>query len=323
MSYIGAPPVSDLRVSFRAVFCELLDQNRNRLGLDIQCDDYLWRLNDEPQTAPGQKRLPAHDPNLKILIVPGAFYDCFKDVEKPYHEEVERLRNIGYQIDNIDTFGLASSSKNAQIIAEAVAGQNMETSHRLVLMGYSKGTTDILHFLVDYPELALRVSAVLSVSGAVYGTPLADRYFYSKYDNWFSGLSLGNCRPGDSGVLDSLSRVQQFQWMATHPLPEHVSYFSLATFARYEDMQLFQRMTYNMLDEIDPLNDGQILAVDQLIPGSALLGYVNADHWTVAVPVEEKYSNRDPALKDRNQKLRNLLFEAMVRFLAERLNNQQ
>ena len=60
--------------------------------------------------------------------------------------------------------------------------------------------------------------------------------------------------------------------------------------------------------EIDPLNDGQLLFIDQLIPGSALLGYVNADHWTVAIPVEEKFSGRDPALKDRNRKLRDASF---------------
>jgi hypothetical protein len=41
----------------------------------------------------------------------------------------------------------------------------------LILLGYSKGTTDILHFLVAYPDLALRIEAVLSVAGAVNGSP--------------------------------------------------------------------------------------------------------------------------------------------------------
>ena len=118
-------------------------------------------------------------------------------------------------------------------------------------------------------------------------------------------------------VLDSLNKMQQFRWLATHPLPEHVRYFYLATFARYEDVQLHQRITYKLLEKIDPLNDGQLVFTDQLIPGSALLGYVNADHWTVAVPVEEKFSDRDPALRAENRKLRGLLFEAMILFLAE------
>ena len=180
-----------------------------------------------------------------------------------------------------------------------------------------------MHFLAAHPALAHRVSAVLSVSGAVNGSPLADRYSEAGYDNWIAGLFPGKCPPGDRGVLDSLSRIQQFKWLATHPLPEHVRYFSLASFARYADMQLPLRATYKMLERINPLNDGQLLSFDQLIPGSALLGYVNADHWTIAIPAEEKYSTRDRAITDRNRKLRGLLFEAMILFLAESLGAAQ
>ena len=323
LSYIGAPPVFDARERFREIFCELLDENRQRLGLKIECDDYLWRLSDEPKTAATHKGLPDHDLQLSILIVPGAFWDCFEKIGKPYQEAARRLGEMGYQISNVDVSGLSSSSKNAEIIAGAVAEQKLDRSQRLILLGYSKGTTDILHFLVSYPELAHRVAAVLSVAGAVNGSPLADRFFEAKYDNWFAKLSPGACRPGDGGVIDSLSRVEQFQWLATHPLPEHVRYFSLGAFARYEDMQLHQRVTYKLLEKIHPLNDGQLLLVDQLIPGSALLGYINADHWTVAVPVEEVFSGRDPVKKLEDRNLRNLLFEALVLFLAESLNSSQ
>jgi hypothetical protein len=320
LSYIGAPPVFDARVRFREIFCELLDENRQRRGLKIECDDYLWRLSDEPKAAETPKGLPGHDPKLSILIVPGAFSDCFEDIGKPYQEAAQRLREMGYQISNVDVSGLSSSSKNAEIIAAAVTEQELDPSQQMVLLGYSKGTTDIMHFLVTYPEPAHRVAAVLSVAGAVNGSPLADRFFEAEYDNWFGVLSLGACRPGDGGVLDSLSRVEQFQWLATHPLPEHVRYFSLGAFARYEDMQLHQRATYKLLEKIHPLNDGQLLFVDQLIPGSALLGYVNADHWTVAVPVEEVFSDRDPAKKAENRNLRDILFEALILFLAETLS---
>jgi hypothetical protein len=320
LSYIGAPPVYDDRMRFRGIFCELLKDNRQRLDLKVGCDDYLWRLNDEPYALPMHKILPAHDSDLDILIVPGAFYDCFEDIGTPFQEGAERLREMGYHITVVNVSGLSSSPKNAEIIAEAVAKHNMGSSQRLVLLGYSKGTTDILHFLVAHPVLALSVRAVLSVSGAVNGSPLADRYSEAEYDNWFTGRFPGKCPPGDRGVLDSLSRTQQFRWLATHPLPEHVRYYSIASFTRYEDVQFPLRATYKLLETINPLNDGQLLSIDQLIPGSALLGYVNADHWTVAIPAEEKYSNRDPALRDRNRKLRGLLFEAMILFLAENLN---
>ena len=321
LSYLGAPPVVDARVRFREILCGLLDRNRQRLGLDVECDNYLWRLNDEPQVSAGPKSLPAYDPGLKILMVPGAFSDCFKDIGLPYQEAAKRFRQMGYHIDNIDVDGMSSSPKNAAIIAEAVAKQDSGPAERLILLGYSKGTTDILHFLVNYPELARKVSAVLSVAGAVNGSPLADRYSKTSYDNWFALLSFGRCRPGDGGVLDSLSRTRQFQWLATHPLPQQVRYYSLAAFARYENVQLHQRVTYKLLEPIEPLNDGQLLYFDQIIPGASLLGYVNADHWTVAVPVEEDFSYRDPALMAQNRHLRGLLFEALILFLTEDLKS--
>ena len=323
LTYIGAPPVYDARPRFRSIFCELLDRSRQRLNLSVGCDEWLWRLDDEPQTPAEQIKLPEHDPRLHILMVPGAFSDCLGEMGKSYREGAERLGQLGYTIRNVKINSLSSSTGNASIIAEAVAKETLAPSERLALLGYSKGTTDILHFLVAYPQLAFRVSAVLSVSGAVNGSPLADRYSEAEYDNWIVGLFPGKCRPGDRGVLDSLSRTRQFQWLATHPLPTHVRYFSLGTFARYADMQMFQRATYKLLEKIHPLNDGQLLFMDQIIPGSGLLGYVNADHWTVAVPVEDKFSNRDAALKERNHKLRSLLFEAMVLFLTENLNSAQ
>lgn len=323
LSYIGAPPVHDARARFRTIFCELLSEDRQQVCMTDECDDCLWRLSDEPRTSAKPHRLPDHDPGLTILIVPGAFSGCIEKIGAPFHNGSERLRQMGYRIESIDISGLSSSGRNAEIIAEAVTLQISGPTQRLILLGYSKGTTDILHFLVAYPELALRIEAVVSVSGAVNGSPLADRYSEAEYDNWLTGLFPGKCPPGDRGVLDSMSRTQQFRWLAAHPLPEHVRYYSLASFASYADIQMYLQPTYKLLEQIHPLNDGQLLFIDQLIPGSTLLGYVNADHWTVAIPVEEKFSNRDPALKARNRKLRDALFEAMILFLAESLNVPQ
>jgi hypothetical protein len=320
LSTIGAPPIPDARARFRAIFCELLDRNQQQPCMRGGCDDCLWRMSDEPPIAAGPHRLPDHDPGLTILIVPGAFSGCIEAIGAPFNEGSERLRRMGYRIETIDIGGLSSSAGNAEIIAQSVASQITGPSQRLILLGYSKGTTDILHFLVAYPELALHVEAVLSVAGAVNGSPLADRYAEVEYDNWLSGLFPERCQPGDRGVFDSLSRTQQFQWLATHPLPEHVHYFSLAAFARYADVQMALRPTYKLLEKIHPLNDGQLLFIDQLIPGSTLLGYVNADHWTIAIPVKELFSKQDPVLDGRDRQLRDVLFEAMILFLAEDLN---
>jgi hypothetical protein len=318
LSYIGAPPLQDARLRFREIFCELLESKRKSQNLNIDCEEYLWRFNDERLPAGIRRPLPVHDTHLRILIVPGAFADCFPKIGMPYKTAIKDLMQLGYRIDYIQVSGRAGSEANADFIAKTIADLDIDTSERLLLIGYSKGTTDILHFLVNFPDLARKVTAVLSVAGAVNGSVVADKYAKT-YHTWFEDLSLGECLPGDGGVLDSLTRVEQFQWLASHPLPQTVQYYSIADFAKEKDIQALLRITYELLERIDPLNDGQLLICDQLIPGSKLMAYVNADHWTVAVPVEEAFSGRDPDTTARNEKLRTLLFEAMILFMVEDL----
>jgi hypothetical protein len=163
----------------------------------------------------------------------------------------------------------------------------LEVTERLILLGYSKGATDILHFLVDYPEHAKKVTAVLSGAGVINGTSLADK-FADTYENWFQNTPIKACEPGDGGVLKSLKRSVQFPWLAVNPLPQNVRYFSIAAFTARENVQAGLLFTYDLLRKIDPRNDGQVIFYDQIIPGASPLGYINLDHWAIAVPVKEK-----------------------------------
>jgi hypothetical protein len=127
----------------------------------------------------------------------------------------------------------------------------------------------------------------LSVAGVINGTPVADKYAET-YANWFKNIPSKECEPGDGGVLKSLKRSVQFPWMAVNPLPQNVRYYSLVAFTHRDNIQPGLLLTYDLLRSIGPRNDGQVIFYDQVIPGSSLLGYINLDHWAVAVPVKEK-----------------------------------
>jgi hypothetical protein len=317
LTYAGAPPIDDQRPRFREIFCELINQSSEAQQRQIKCEDYLWRLNDEKQGDKLSQPLPMHDANLRIILVGGAFAECFPKMGKPYEDAAVRLEKLGYRIDTIVVGGRSSSSHNAAMIAKTVNGWEPGTNERLILLGYSKGATDILHFLVDYPEIAKKVTAVLSVAGVINGTPLADK-FAGTYARWFKETPIKECEPGDGGVLESLKRSAQFPWMAVNPLPLNVQYFSVVAFANRENVQPGLLLTYDPLRSTDPRNDGQVIFYDQVIPGSSLLGYINLDHWAIAVPIREKMASAAWAAASAHPHVRALLFEAMILFLIEK-----
>ena len=146
LTFAGAPLIDDQRLRFRDIFCKLIDENTEAQKRQIKCEDYLWRLNDEKQGDRLSRPLPVHDPSLRIILVCGAFAECFPAVGEPYQEASNRLEKLGYRIDSLVVSGRSSSSHNAAMIADTVAGLERQPNERLILLGYSKGATDILHF---------------------------------------------------------------------------------------------------------------------------------------------------------------------------------
>ena len=89
---------------------------------------------------------------------------------------------------------------------------------RLVLIGYSKGTPDVLEAIVSHPEIRARVAAVVSIAGAVGGSPLANEAEQYQADvlQHFPGAA---CDAGDGGGVASLRPAVRRAWLAQNPLP--------------------------------------------------------------------------------------------------------
>jgi pimeloyl-ACP methyl ester carboxylesterase len=316
LTFPGAPAVCDGRVRFRQFVCTLAKERQQDRTSHPDCAKLLWRLDDETTSQPPWPPLPRHDPRLRILIVPGAFAECFLVFGMPFEDASSHLKRCGYRIDFIAVSGRSGADHNAAEIAAAMEQLPIDADERILLIGHSKGAVDILHFLVNYPQPAKRISAVVSVSGPITGSPLADA-LAGTYARIFSRMPFTNCPPGDREVVESLKRSTQTTWLAAHHLPDHVRYFSLATFARREDIHPLMLFTYDLLAAYDPRNDGYVAFSDQVIPGATLLGYANLDHWDIALPVRERLNFS--GINSRRE-ARKILFEAMVLTVAESLN---
>lgn len=310
--------VDDQRGRFREILCAVDEAHGHPLPEYRPCDEILHRFTEELAGTGEPVRLGPARSKLRVAVVAGLGAECFSGFVTAFPYALEHLQGFGYQTASITVDGLSSSTNNGRQVKDAVVALDLAPDERLVLVGYSKGTPDILEGLATYPELAQRVAAVVSVSGSVNGSPLAD-------DAPESMLALleylpgSACGSGDGGALDSLKPSTRRDFARTHELPETVRYYSLASFAQREQISFGLRGTYDDLAKIDPRNDSQLLFYDQIIAGGALLGFVNADHWAVALPISRDRPVLAATVINRNEFPREVLLEAIVRHVEEQL----
>lgn len=305
--------VRDDRARFRGIFCAVLERSGEAAGRD--CEQWLWRLADEPPARSTSAPLPA-PPRFRAFVITGAFSDCFGEYALAYGAAARALRARGYAVEVLPVSGRSSVEHNGRSIAAALAERGVRPGEAVVLIGYSKGALDALEFVAVHPDAAAPVVAVVSVAGPLLGSPAADagQGLYSVFARSFAG----RCDPGDGGVLDSLAPAARQRWLEAHPLPADVAYFSLAALPTRDRIARGARPSWRYLATHDRWNDGQVTAATAAIPGGTLLGYANADHWGVALNIEISQPLLG-ARKDSTPFPREALLEALLLYVGERL----
>jgi hypothetical protein len=222
----------------------------------------------------------------------------------------------------IDVDALSSSTTNAARIRDAIMANPHETAPaRIVLVGYSKGAPDILEAVVRYPEIRERVAAVVSVAGAVGGSALADdaEQWQADFLRHWPGAK---CDKSDEGAVNSLRPAVRKSWLADNPLPTDVRYYSVVTLPLPDHISRVLGSSYRKLGKIDWRNDSQMIYSDEIVPGSTLLCFLNADHWAVVTPLNRSHPTIASLFATRNAYPREALLEAILRFVEEDLDRQ-
>ena len=311
--------VVDKRGRFREIFCGILAERGPSLPDYRACDDAIMEVGSEPKGTGKRVEFGQSKRQLVAVIVPGIGWDCFSTWLGPKDTTGKYVRQFGYDMILLEIDAFSSSAKNARQIRDAIIEMEPEdTGPNLVLIGYSKGAPDILEAVASYPEIRQRVAAVVSAAGAIGGSPLANNATQSQLEllRYWPGAK---CTIGDGGAVESLRPAKRKAWLAQHTLPDDFPYYSLVTYPKPERISSILQSSYNMLSRVDARNDSQILFYDQIIPGSTLLGYVNADHWALAVPIARSHSMLGATFVDQNQYPREALLEALLRFVEEEL----
>jgi hypothetical protein len=311
--------VQDRRGRFREIYCAVLEARGSSLPDSRPCEDALTRVGTEPAGTGRPVDLGPSKRRLVAALVPGIGYECFAPWLEPPGTVTQHLRQFGYDAVLLKVDALSSSETNARQIRDAVMAMPPDAgAPRLVLIGYSKGAPDILEAVVAYPEIRSRLAAVVSLAGAVGGSPLANnaKQYQADLLRYFPGAT---CGPGDGGGVASLRPARRETWLADHPLPQGLRYYSIVTFPHPERISLVLIRSYNELARVDARNDSQMTFYDEVVPGSTLVGYLNADHWAVAVPINRTHPTIASLLVTHNAYPREGLIEALMRLIEEDL----
>ena len=312
LSALGDAGVKDLRSLYRAAVCARLSAGH------ASCDEVLRRFpgEDKIDGRAGQRN-PAEQ--YRIGFVPGIFADCMNGVFHPFTDAIQELRQKGFEVSDFRIPGRGAAAQNADHLAKQL-DEIAADPLRLILVVYSKGLPDVLELLLRHPRQADRIAAIVSVAGVSGGSPVADR-MEKFYRRWLASLPLPGCEGGTGAEVHDLRRDVRVEWWSRNRSAVKVPIFSLVAVPNADRVSPILAKTYGELSEIDPRNDGQLLWYDAVVPHGYLLGYVNADHLAIAIPLAEQAPLLKPLFRDNVP--RPALIEAAIEVVARTVKASQ
>lgn len=184
--------LGDARGRFRETLCAI-DALRGYYR-DKPCTSLLHRLENEPGPTGRPVALGTSPVRLRIRVVPGIFGQCAEGQATPFLDAVRPeagrgydLGQFGFDVSALKVSGRGSSAQNAvQIekqLGEEFARRPLAPDERLVLIGHSKGMSDLVEFIARQRSVSSGSKAgaalpagtsIVSLTGVVAGTPIAD-----------------------------------------------------------------------------------------------------------------------------------------------------
>lgn len=313
--------IRDGRARFRAIL-SAVNAAHGRALPDYRGTDQILRDLDGEGEPPAYSTsslgpLPSH---VRVVAVPGFMTECVAFLSDVLTDGLEHVESLGAKTLAVRLDGRGGPARNARQLRDALLG--LPDGETVILIAMSKGAVDTQEMLALYPETRARVAAVVSLVGAVCGSPLA--HFAPNWLKWIErNVPLPHCRSHDGEAVHSLVPEIRKTFLEGHKPVAGIRYYSLGASVKAENMSKGMLSAYRALCRIDAFNDGQMLLADQILPAAEVLGVLNGDHIAVGMPF-----NRNAGvlgrwvskhLLDKNAFPREVMTEAIVRRVMEDL----
>jgi len=311
--------LTDGRARFRAIF-HAGNEAHGRASPDWRpTDQILHDLGGEEAGVAGAVPLNPIPANVRVIAVAGFLTECIAFLSNVLTDAVDHLQSLGAQtlVPRLD--GRGGAAHNARQLRDAIMG--LPEGETVILLAMSKGAVDAQEMLARYPETHARVHALVSLVGAVWGSPLA--HMAPDWLKWIeANIPMPHCRAHGGAAVYSLTPEVRRAFLDTHAPVPIVRYYSMGAVVDDAGMSAGMRSAFRALSTIGP-NDGQMLLTEQMLPSSELLGVLNGDHIAVGMPFNRNCSAIGRwvtrRLLDQNAFPPEVMAEAIVRRVLEDL----
>ena len=304
--------------TFAGVFASVLVGENPDGGNWGSPGDYLKAASGRALPSPEEIRRTLRPPvnEYRLLIVPGFLSACSSTalVSAPAFQQAQEHLKANHGVDVALLQVPDDSCENNGILIAKYLRQHARDGKKYIVVGHSKGAADLQAALQD-PEAVSAVAALVSVAGAVSGSPVAD---VAGQPGLLGNVAISLGCAGKLGpALQSLRVPERRAFLKSHPNPPVPSY-SLVAVSDYSSTSQALRATWLLLGAGLRPEDGLLIAADGALPGARFLGTALADH----VAVAHDFRNTAFAnLFNKGSFPRDALLEALVRFVIADLEN--
>ncbi len=227
-------------------------------------------------------------------LVPGYFSDNREAVE---HE-------LGGESSYFGPSSRNSIPENSQILKEHILKTHFEHQKPLILVGHSKGAAEILHVILEYPDLILEgcVERIILIQAPIQGAPVANepsRWICYEAIKAITGLETETLSEVGAKTVFDLAFEHYHAAITDEAKHDFVSnrIFYVRSASKSEDhsycLQLVLGITQHQ-PEIHGHSDGLIPVNAQLDSRIGIdLGVVQADHFGLVIPWVSGFSKKE------------------------------